>query len=262
MFKKTIFKLSSLTLIAMLSLCSLGMATPSTIMNDSKVKKVATDYLNSIVNKDVDNILNLSKEENLISDEMRKEDVITTLQNPNFTIKDFDIIDIYKIDNNLSNVKCRMYYTNGAITEETLNLKNIDNEIYVYLKDIEEDTTKTIKEGSSLPVKSPRVMLTSWNVTLTSDGQDTKYSPVFSTNSDYIHINFRQSATMQYAVYQKVWYGNKKVSWMTEQTMDNWTTGPDNVYINKIPGESYQNCRLRIYCPSGNGASFGEIYVY
>lgn len=174
MFKKTIFKLSSLTLIAMLSLCSLGMATPSTIMNDSKVKKVATDYLNSIVNKDVDNILNLSKEENLISDEMRKEDVITTLQNPNFTIKDFDIIDIYKIDNNLSNVKCRMYYTNGAITEETLTLKNIDNEIYVYLKDIEEDTTKTIKEGSSLPVKSPRVMLTSWNVTLTSDGQDTK----------------------------------------------------------------------------------------
>ena len=97
MFKKTIFKLSSLTLIAMLSLCSLGMATPSTIMNDSKVKKVATDYLNSIVNKDVDNILNLSKEENLISDEMRKEDVITTLQNPNFTIKDFDIIDIYKM---------------------------------------------------------------------------------------------------------------------------------------------------------------------
>ena len=48
MFKKTIFKLSSLTLIAMLSLCSLGMATPSTIMNDSKVKKVATDYLNSV----------------------------------------------------------------------------------------------------------------------------------------------------------------------------------------------------------------------
>lgn len=267
MNKKLLLNSICFSIIALLLLGSVpasAKALPHTKIKESKILKVTTDYLNAIVNKDLDTILDLSKSEMDLNEDIRKDDVLTGLNNPNTSLKSFKIISVSTTDeSDTYNVICNLTYNNQSIIQETFNVRSNDLETYVYLKDMGITATKVIKEGIDIPVISPRVMLTSWNVEiLASTGTSVAYSSKFSASTDYVELNYKQSASMKYTVVLPTWAGYSNVSW-TATTNPNWTTGPNSVVLNKIPGKSFQNCRLRIEISTASqGFSFGEVYAY
>lgn len=258
-FKKRIL---SVIFGAVFSLSALPVSAMELDTKNSVIEDVSNEYLNAIINKDINSILKLSKEESIISEDDSRKEVIEALNNPNMTLKDFEILSIEKQNNDTYNVNCKLYYNNDKITEEILTVKSNSTETFILLKD--DVSIKTIEKGENIPVITPRVQLTSWYVTLSaSDGDVIKYSNSFSANVDYVHLNLKQSGSLEYTIVQKQWVGYKNVSWTGTASYNNWDSSSRELYLNKIPGESFDNCKLKIQMKvGGTTSSFGEIYAY
>lgn len=258
------FKKRILTLIfgAVFSLSVIPVSATELDTNNSIIEKVSNEYLNAIVNKDIDSILKLSKEESKTTEEESRSEVEEALNNPNMVLKGFDILSINKEDNDTYNVKCKFYYDNDSITEEILTVKSNSNETFILLKD--GVSINTIEEGIELPVIRPRTQLVSWSFSfIAADGDTVKYTDTFSANADYVHLNLRQSGPLEYTVVRKTWIGYENVSWTGTPSYDNWDTDSRELYLNLIPGESFTNCKLKVQMRNGyTAAGYGELYAY
>lgn len=252
---------TKLTLIGLTSLSIFSTSVQAqTLTSKSNPKEVAIEYLSAIQSKDIDKSIELSKDVFISDNNERKDDLETFLSNPNNTLKNFEVLESLKKENDFEIFNTKLEYLNGQIVELPLKVQTSTENPKVILDDsISLSDINEIKAGKEIPVRTPRVQVAKWDVRV---GQYDPYgfSSRFSCNTSYVELNYRQTCTTVFRVVEKWAVGYTNISYASQRG-PNWNSGPDQVVLNLIPGKKFKDVRLLTTYVTG-GRSFGEVYAY
>lgn len=214
--------------------------------------------------KNVNKVVEVSKNDFYSTEEANKKDVQELFSDPNNNIETFEILAEEQENDSIAKFKVRINYINGRIEEGDLKTKQFGNNLKVWIED-EDVNIDVIEKGEEFPIIRPFVQLTTWNSNLSYTGnnapQYTYSSPFSATGVTYVDLNYKQSLPTSFTVVKNNIFGNSAVSYTANRSA-NSTTGPNSVILNLIPGESFNNVKLRVMATGSTGWSFGEVYAY